>query len=437
MSSPTDPGPSSPRLRLAPSILQTDPHDPPRLDTSSEFFQVLTAPYHPPAETPPLHRAQPHPDHVARCRATINWTSTEPTETTSPSHASASSQPASQLDQPIYQPHGRWAWTHGLSLDDPKQLLSLRKGAQCSASIDSGTVANKEIKYICRKWKMSKQKEWYGFYSELALYKSEQYLRPLQGDVVPHVIGVHIMPEAVSVTMEMPHSSFWIESSPSMPHALKEKVIAAFEKIHAQGVLHGDPELRHMLVGADGKVMIIDFGMSRAIREHTSVGIERAEPEEFRLEMRKVKYKLDYMGARKREEDKVDDYLRRVRKNRKISELWKRRAKGERVGPILLYEEDPEEYELDPPVNAQDFQEDWITASDDSPMRVVVPGQTPEQVADQVQAFLWKLEEICSTCPSPTRHSHPQMSLADHEENVRDASLPNPVLRPASSHTKD
>lgn len=281
---------------------------------------------------------------------------------------------------------------------------------------------------------------------QLALYKSEQYLRPLQGDVVPHIIGVHVMPEAVSVTMEMPHSSFWIESSPSMPHALKKRVVAAFEKIHAQGVLHGDPELRHMLVGADGKVMLIDFGMSRAIREHTSVGIERAEPEEFRLEMRKVKYKLDYMGARKREGDKVDDYLRRVRKNRKISELWKRRAKGERVGPIPQYEEDPEEYELDPPVNAQDFQEDWITASDDSPMRVVVPGQTPEQVADQVQAFLWKLEEICSTCPSPstprpespTRHSHPQMPRVDHEGNIRDPSLLHPAPpRPGSSHTKD
>ncbi|KAH0838460.1 hypothetical protein J3R83DRAFT_6772 [Lanmaoa asiatica] len=202
------------------------------------------------------------------------------------------------------------------------------------------------------RWKTSKQKEWYGFYSELALYKSEQYLRPLQGDVVPHIIGVHVMPETVSMTMEMPHSSFWIESSPSMPHALKERVIAAFEKIHGQGVLHGDPELRHMLIGADGKVMIIDFGMSRAIREHTS-----------------VKYKLDYMGARQKEGGKVDDYLRRVRRNRKISELWKRRANGERVGPIPQYEEDPEEYELDPPVNAQDFQEDWITASDDSPMR--------------------------------------------------------------------
>ncbi|KAG6381346.1 hypothetical protein JVT61DRAFT_5756 [Boletus reticuloceps] len=67
---------------------------------------------------------------------------------------------------PSISPTGRWAWTHGLPFDDPTQLLSLRKGAQCSATIDSGTVGDKEIKYICRKWRMSKQKEWYGFYSE-------------------------------------------------------------------------------------------------------------------------------------------------------------------------------------------------------------------------------------------------------------------------------
>ncbi|KAG9314528.1 hypothetical protein JVU11DRAFT_5325 [Chiua virens] len=306
------------------------------------------------------------------------------------------------------------------------------EGAQCSASIDSGTVANKEIKYICRKWKMNKQKEWYGFYSELALYKSEQYLRPLQGDVVPHIIGVHILPEA---------------ASPNMPDALKEKVIAAFEKIHAQGVLHGDPELRHMLIGADGKVMIIDFGMSRANREHPSVGIERAEPEEFRLEMRKVKYKLDYMGARKKEGDKVDDYLRRVRRNRKASELWKRRARGERVGPIPQYEEDPEEYELDPPVNAQDFQEDWITASDDVPIRVIVPGQTSEEVANQVQALIWKLEEMCSLSSSPyppgtepqcSSQMPPPTPCPDHQERPINASLSFSLpRRPSGSHSTD
>ncbi|KAF9243945.1 hypothetical protein BU15DRAFT_59770 [Melanogaster broomeanus] len=253
-----------------------------------------------------------------------------------------------------------------------------------------GSIAGKEIKYICRRWKTSKQKEWYGFYSELALYKSERYLKPLQGDVVPHIIGVHVMPEAVSVTMEMPHSSFWIESSPSMPDVLKERVSSTATL--SCGICSS---------AQTAASWIIDFGMSRAVREHESVSIEKAEPEEFRLEMRKVMYKLDYMGARKKEGDKVDDYLKRVRMNRKISNLWKRRGMGERVGPIPPYEEDPEEYKLEPPVNAQDFQEDWITASDDRPMRIVVPGLAPEEVADEVQAFIRLVGEMRSIPPSP------------------------------------
>lgn len=97
------------------------------LDTTSEFFRVLTAPYHPPLEPPSLPRAQPRSDHATRCHATINWSSAGPSESSSSSsHASASSQAA--LDQPIYRPHGRWAWTHGLPIDDPKQLLSLQSG---------------------------------------------------------------------------------------------------------------------------------------------------------------------------------------------------------------------------------------------------------------------------------------------------------------------
>ncbi|KAH7883762.1 hypothetical protein F5I97DRAFT_1895366 [Phlebopus sp. FC_14] len=236
---------------------------------------------------------------------------------------------------------------------------------------------------------MNREYDWQGFYSELALYKSERYLKPLQGDVVPHIIGVHAMPEAISVTMELPHPSFWIESSPSMPNVLKERVIAAFEKIHAHGVLHGDPELRHMLIGADGRVMIIDFGMSRAIREHELVGIEQVGPEEFRLEMRKVKYKLDYMGARKKEADKTAGYLKRVQRNGRLEQLWARRKAGQRTGPITEeVEEDPEEYKLDPPVSAEDLEEDWDAALDHEPVRVVVPGQSEKEVAREVEAFM-------------------------------------------------
>ncbi|KAG1715630.1 hypothetical protein ID866_1512 [Astraeus odoratus] len=358
------------------------------LDRTSVFFQVLTAVYRPPSELPPWPRWSPPREHRDRCKAMVHF-APPPTsaEDVSPDN-SPSTSTASAPNQLLYRPHGQWEWSTGLPIDNPRSLLSLRSGLMCSASIDTGTVAGKQIKYICRKWNTNRQKEWIGFHSELALYSSEQYLRPLQGDIVPTIIGVHIMPEAISVTMELPHSSFWIESSPTMPDVLKERVIAAFEKIHARGVLHGDPELRHMLIGADGRVTIIDFGMSRAITADESVDLEHAEPEEFLLEIRKVKYKLNYKDARKKEEEKVQDYLDRARRNRRRRMLWERRRNGEKTGYISPYESDPEDEIEEPPVYYQDFKEDWIKAVDDVPHRVVVPGQTETEIASQVQKFI-------------------------------------------------
>jgi serine/threonine-protein kinase len=43
---------------------------------------------------------------------------------------------------------------------------------------------------------------------------------------------------------------------------LAERVIAAYAQLHAQGVLHGDVHPRNLLVDADGKVTIIDYGLA-------------------------------------------------------------------------------------------------------------------------------------------------------------------------------
>lgn len=43
---------------------------------------------------------------------------------------------------------------------------------------------------------------------------------------------------------------------------LAEQVIAAYAHLHAQGVLHGDVHPRNLLVGADGRVTVIDFGFA-------------------------------------------------------------------------------------------------------------------------------------------------------------------------------
>ncbi|KAJ7777702.1 hypothetical protein DFH07DRAFT_702722, partial [Mycena maculata] len=72
-----------------------------------------------------------------------------------------------------------------------------------------------------------------------------------QGCVVPVIINVYSSTGTVSVAMEPPHPSFWLEVSLDMPRVLKKCCIQAFEKLHEDGVYHGDIELRHMLIGAD------------------------------------------------------------------------------------------------------------------------------------------------------------------------------------------
>ncbi|KAI6031902.1 hypothetical protein BKA83DRAFT_673705 [Pisolithus microcarpus] len=380
-----------PSYNSQPTVLPPDFTVPFCFERTSVFFQVLAAVYKPPPPMPTRRRWEPPQEHRDRCRAMVHFAPPLVDEDTS---NDGNANPVPPPDQLLYRPRGRWEWSTGLPIDNPKSLLPLGTGLMCAASIDTGFIAGKQIKYICRKWNTNKEKDWIGFHSELALYTSEQYLKPLQGDVVPTIIGVHVMPEAISVTMELPHDSFWIESSPTMPDVLKERVIAAFEKIHARGVLHGDPELRHMLVGADGRVTIIDFGMGRAITADDSVDLEYADPEEFLLEIRKVKYKLDYRGARKREADKVQAYLSRVRRNELRRRKWERRRKGEKDW------DEPEDEVSEPPVHHQDFREDWMKAADDKPHRVVVPGQTEADIVSSVQNFI---DVLPSTWPFPEK----------------------------------
>lgn len=39
----------------------------------------------------------------------------------------------------------------------------------------------------------------------------------------------------------------------------KEAIIAAYQKLHDQGVSHGDAEYRHWLIGDDGKLVIYRY----------------------------------------------------------------------------------------------------------------------------------------------------------------------------------
>ncbi|KAH7924876.1 hypothetical protein BV22DRAFT_1090097 [Leucogyrophana mollusca] len=420
----------------SPSILPQDFKVPSCIDRGSVFFEVLTAPYRAPAPAPTWTPAPPRPGDREKCAAMVHWadTSSFDQEELTPA-TSAREELNPDLMLPIYRPHGRWAWADGLSVDTSKTLLSLRNGIMCSASIENGTIGGRELKFISRRWSTDKMTTWEGFHSELALYKSEQYLKQLQGDVVPYIIGVHVLPGAVAVTMEMPHPTFWMEASPTMPDILKERCIAAFEKIHARGVLHGDVELRHMLIGADGRVTIIDFQMSRATTADDSVDLRKASPSEFRLEMRKVKYKLDYQGARKKEEEKLKSCLKREARNKAMEAKRIRRANGERVGRVTPNENAPEEDLLDPPVHPQDFQEQWIEAADATPMRLVVPGQSEAEVAAEVRKFIISLDTIAVVRDSSGCEASPEDSAA-HSPMLRKRKLSSPPLETSSLDTR-
>ncbi|KAJ6509257.1 hypothetical protein C8R47DRAFT_14745 [Mycena vitilis] len=291
------------------------------------------------------------------------------------------------LERTIYQPHGKWAWTAGLFSRESEPSVLLSSGAMCSAFLKTAMIGDRPVKYVSKMWHT--QQKWSGFFSELALYKGQ--LKPLQGRVVPAIINVYSCPSAVDVAMEPPHHSFWIEASEDMPHVLKKRCVEAFAKVHAAGVLHGDVELRHMLIGGDARVTIIDFQESRALEPNAAVQLVAATPDELRLEMRKVKFKLDYEDARKREDEKIARAARLKRKNA--------RRGGMREDPI------PEDVQ-DPPIASREWNLEWV-GEQVIPTRYVMPGQSVADVEGAVEEFLDvidKLEEEETRRDATTTH---------------------------------
>jgi hypothetical protein len=176
-----------------------------------------------------------------------------------------------------------------------------------------------------------------------------------------------------------------------MPDILKLRCIRAFQKIHARGVLHGDIELRHMLIGGDGKVTIIDFQESRATVPNMELKLESTCPRELRTEMRKVKFKLDFRGARLYEHVKRERELRRRRRN---AELRRMRAIPSGVNDFPGYQPPlPEDVE-DPPIGGA-FQEYWCSPPLTDPnLRVTtVPGIPKDVVARAKREYVARIQE--------------------------------------------
>ncbi|KAJ6519552.1 hypothetical protein C8R45DRAFT_25747 [Mycena sanguinolenta] len=271
------------------------------------------------------------------------------------------------LQKAIYESHGKWAYAAGLPFRESEASVILSSGVMCSAFLKTGHIGERPVRFVSKMW-LTKEK-WHGFFSELALYKLQ--LKSLQGRVVPTIINVYSCPGAVDVAMEPPHHSFWIEASADMPHVLKKRCVEAFEKLHSAGVLHGDVELRHMLIGGDARVTIIDFQASRALKSNPAVSLEAATPDEFRMEMRKVKFKLDYEDARAREDEKLMRAARLARRNHRGRSL----------------EEPLHEDVVDPPIDSRVWNLEWVGAPV-GPTRFIMPGQSAEDVERAVEDFL-------------------------------------------------
>ncbi|KAJ7783477.1 hypothetical protein DFH07DRAFT_995622 [Mycena maculata] len=276
------------------------------------------------------------------------------------------------LQKAIYTPHGKWAWTAGLPFRDSEPSVLLSSGVMCSVFLKTGKIGDRPVKYVSKVWPT--KEKWHGFFSELALYKAQ--LKSLQGRVVPAIINVYSSTGAVSVAMEPPHPSFWLEASSDMPHVLKKRCVQAFEKLHEAGVYHGDVELRHMLIGADARVTLIDFQASRALVPNPAVHLAAASPDELRMEMRKVRFKLDYEGARAWEDAKLMRAARLARRNR------------EGAG-----EEPLEEDQRDPPIDSREWNLEWIGAPVE-PVRFVMPGQCEAELERAVDEFLATIEKL-------------------------------------------
>ncbi|ESK96427.1 serine threonine protein kinase [Moniliophthora roreri MCA 2997] len=282
---------------------------------------------------------------------------------------------SNDLMQPFYPLSERWKWVENQDMEDIDEVY-LSSGSMCSCYVTIAQVSGKQLKYVRKTWRIDRIDD--SFYAELALYNG--HMRRLQGDVVPSIITVFTGPCTLSVAMEPPHHSFWVEASPDMPLMLKERCVAAYERLHGCGVLHGDVELRHMLIGGDGNVTLIDFHGSRALEPEEDVRMRRANPGELRREMRKVKVLLDYPGAREMERKRISD----------PEPLWVWNQLREYPSYRASIPEIPEDQKWDAPFELKEYNA-WINPLY-PPRRFIMPGQGPSDVLAGLQQFLQSID---------------------------------------------
>ncbi|KAH8104615.1 hypothetical protein BXZ70DRAFT_598988 [Cristinia sonorae] len=134
--------------------------------------------------------------------------------------------------------------------------------------------------------------QWCKGFTEIAILLHPRYLQPLQGDVIPLVLDVHIGFGRINLALKAPDAIRWFRASNKMSDALKARVVRAYQKIHARGVVHGSVKLKNMLISTDGRVTLLDFSNGRSVDPNGIVGPAAAE--DLVREMDKVKKTLFY-----------------------------------------------------------------------------------------------------------------------------------------------
>lgn len=210
------------------------------------------------------------------------------------------------------------------------------------------------------------------------------------GERVPNLISVRSGPDTFNLGFELPNQSFFIEPSADMPDTLKRRTIKTLEKLHAEGVCHKALNLNNIMIGADGKIYIYNFHYARYINEKPPLHLLEATEFDFALELRRLKFKLDYENAREKEKTRLANVVSRERRN--DVELKKARDNPFYRPRIVKPARDEA---LVPPLDLSRV-EGWFSDLDREPRRFITPGQTMEDFERSLKNFynLLRLMEV-------------------------------------------
>lgn len=229
-----------------------------------------------------------------------------------PSRVKAGSGPNSVPQ--TFKPFGRYAEVGSQKIKSTRPGIRLHVGSASTLFLSKGTLLGKDITYISQVWNAWDSESMQMFYEQVLPYIRPEGLRPLMGVCVPTVIGIHSTAGGVSLAMELPHPIGWRPADPYISAELKEKIITAYQNLHRRNILHNDLKLENILIGDDDKVTIVDFCKM----------VVDPVPADLALEIRAVKFMLDYDGAKELEYER----LRRAesQEGKDFRRSWIRRA---------------------------------------------------------------------------------------------------------------